>query len=75
MTYRRKRRSAWFAAAGVVSALVLGLPGTASATECTKVEPPDSPVAGFDLSLSPPGQTAVKTCSPFTIRDIGRRHR
>jgi hypothetical protein len=74
MTYRRKRRSAWFAAAGVVSALVLGLPGTASATECSKPEAPDPPVAGSVVSENPPGETAVQTCSPFTLREIGRRH-
>jgi hypothetical protein len=74
MTYRRKRRREWFAVAGVGLVLILGLPGTASATECSKPEAPDRPVVGSSVSENPPGETAVQTCSPFEFREIGRRH-
>ena len=73
MSFTRKRRSAWLAAAGVGLALLLGLPGTASAT-CTPASPTGPPSAGFDLSENPWGQAAVQTCSPFEFREIGRRH-
>jgi len=74
MIYTRKRRNAWFAVTGVLSALALGVPGTASATECTQPEPPDRPVVGSTVSENPPGETAVQSCSPFSLRQIGRRH-
>lgn len=75
MIYRRKRRSAWFTVTGVVSALALGVPATASATtECTRPEPPARPVVGANVSANPPGETAVQSCSPFPLRQIGRRH-
>ena len=73
MSYTRNRRSAWFAAAGVGLALLVGLPGTASAT-CTAADPTGQPSSGFDLSENPWGETAVQTCSPFAFREIGRRH-
>jgi hypothetical protein len=73
MSDTRKRWRPWLAVAGVGLALLLGAPGTASAT-CTPPDPAGPPSDGFEFSENPPGETAVQTCSPFNFRQIGRRH-
>jgi len=75
MSDTRKRRSGCLAAGGVALGLLLGVPGAASAAECTPAEPTTGKPSDIEQhTLNPPGETAVQTCSPFTLREIGRRH-
>jgi hypothetical protein len=73
MSCMKKRLTGCFAAGAVALGLLLALPGGASA-ECTQPTPPGPPTSGQDLSENPPGEVAVQTCSPFPLREIGRRH-
>jgi hypothetical protein len=69
MTRIKKRMTGCFAVGALAVGLLMALPGGASA-DCTA----PTPTGGADSGFNPPGEVAVQTCSPFPLREIGRRH-